>query len=436
MEREKLGTLVDCLSKAVDGLPARAEWPDSRYSNRDAINGAFGAFFFQFPSFLRYMREMEDEVKRNNAESLFEVKGIPSDNQIRNIADGIDPGLLDPVFNETLKVADRSGVIEQYRVLGDGVLIPIDGLWYYSSLKKSCSHCLTKKVKDKDGNKVTVYFHAAVAGAVVKPGCNKVLPVAPEIIRNTDGKEKQDCERASGKRWVKAHGEEYQWMKPTLLGDDLYSNKPFCEEVRGNGFNFIFTCKEATHPWLFETIRDSEIHEIRDIKWDASKKRHVKYTWKYLNGVPIRYDERNPFLVNYLSLEIRPEGSEKPTYFNSWVTNWPITDLNVAYLALCGRTRWKTENEHNNVLKHRGYNLEHNFGHGKEHAADIFFLLNLLAFQFHTILEYCDIEYSLTVATFCARVAFFEALRVLIRRRYFASWDEFLRYVRGRDANC
>jgi hypothetical protein len=149
--------------------------------------------------------------------------------------------------------------------------------------------------------------------------------------------------------------------------------------------------------------------------------------------VPIRYDEKDIFLVNYFSFEIRTEGATKPNYYNSWITNKPVTDMNVAYLAECGRARWKIENEHHNVLKNRGYNLEHNFGHGGSHAADIFFLLNLLALQFHTILEYCDLEYQLTYSTFPARVAFFEALRVLIRRRYFDSWEKFLQYVRGKD---
>jgi hypothetical protein len=159
----------------------------------------------------------------------------------------------------------------------------------------------------------------------------------------------------------------------------------------------------------------------------------VIYTWRYLNDVPIRYDEKDPYLVNYFSFEIRNEGAQKPSYSNSWVTDKLISDKNVVYLAECGRTRWKIENEHNNVLKNRGYNLEHNFGHGSSHAADIFFLLNILAFQFHTILEYCDLEYKLTYSTFPARVAFFESLRVLIRRRYFSSWVEFLLYVRGKD---
>ena len=424
---------MDCLSAAMDKMPKRGEYSASKYSNRDAVNSAFGAFFFQFPSFLRYMRELKEREKRDNVQSLFGVKGIPSENQIRNMADEVEPSGITPVFNDSLKAAQQSGVISEYRVLDGGVLMAIDGLWYFNSAKINCRHCLKKQVKDKEGEEHTEYYHAAVAGALVKPGSNKVLPVAAEIIRNTDGEKKQDCERTAGKRWLDAHADEYRWLKPTLLGDDLYSNRPFCEKVIESGWDFIFTCKEESHQWLTETIKNSYPHEVRDVKWDARKKKHIAYTWRYFNDAPIRYDEKAPFMVNYFSFDIKAEGSKKTNYSNSWVTNKPITDMNVAYLAECGRARWKIENEHNNVLKNRGYNLEHNFGHGSSHAADIFFLLNLLALQFHTILEYCDLEYQLTYSTFSSRVAFFEALRVLIRRRYFASWPEFLRYVRGKD---
>ena len=60
MDRGKLGTLVDCLSDAAGKLPERPEYSASKYSNQDAVNSAFGAFFFQFPSLLRYMRELQD----------------------------------------------------------------------------------------------------------------------------------------------------------------------------------------------------------------------------------------------------------------------------------------------------------------------------------------------------------------------------------------
>jgi hypothetical protein len=80
---------------------------------------------------------------------------------------------------------------------------------------------------------------------------------------------------------------------------------------------------------------------VKEEKWDPRKKKRVTYAWKYLNGAPIRYDERDPCIVNYFSLEIKAAGATKASYFNSWITNKPITDKNVVYLAECRRTRWK-----------------------------------------------------------------------------------------------
>jgi hypothetical protein len=69
------------------------------------------------------------------------------------------------------------------------------------------------------------------------------------------------------------------------------------------------------------------------------------------------------------------------TYRNSF-----ITPNNVAEFAACGRP----ENETFNVLKTKGYNLEHNFGHGKQHLASVLVTLNLLAFAFHTACDIAD----------------------------------------------
>ena len=110
MERGKLGTLVDCLSETVDKLPERPEYSASKYTNRDAVNSAFGALFFQFPSLLRYMRELQEREKRDNVQSLFDVKGIPSDNHIRNIVDEIEPSAINPVFSvcpQSLRITIR-----------------------------------------------------------------------------------------------------------------------------------------------------------------------------------------------------------------------------------------------------------------------------------------------------------------------------------------
>jgi hypothetical protein len=72
----------------------------------------------------------------------------------------------------------------------------------------------------------------------LKPGSGAVIPVMAEAIRNGDGEQKQDCEHEAGKRWLVAHGQEYRWLKATLLGDDLYSDQPLCEHVLQAGMSF------------------------------------------------------------------------------------------------------------------------------------------------------------------------------------------------------
>jgi hypothetical protein len=85
------------------------------------------------------------------------------------------------------------------------------------------------------------------------------------------------------------------------------------------------------------------------------------------------------------------------------------------------------------VLKNRGYNLEHNFGHGKKHAAKMFFLLNLLAFQFHTLLELGDEGYRKARASVGRRDMFFYPMQAALRYALHEMWREFLLFVRGED---
>jgi hypothetical protein len=90
-------------------------------------------------------------------------------------------------------------------------------------------------------------------------------------------------------------------------------------------------------------------------------------------------------LVNYLTYEVWNVERKEADYQNSWITNKTITRSNVVEMAKVGRSRWKIENEHNRTLKHGGYNLKHNEGHGKEHAAQIFCMLKLITFLIHGV---------------------------------------------------
>jgi hypothetical protein len=94
--------------------------------------------------------------------------------------------------------------------------------------------------------------------------------------------------------------------------------------------------------------------------------------------VPLRHGA-DAMTVNWLMIENRNAAGEV-TYRNSLITDLPVNPDTVVELAACGKARWEIENESFNTLKTKGYNLEHNFGHGKQHLSAVLATLNLLAF--------------------------------------------------------
>jgi hypothetical protein len=140
--------------------------------------------------------------------------------------------------------------------------------------------------------------------------------------------------------------------------------------------------------------------------------------------VPLR-DGVDAMTVNWLMIEIRNAAGEL-TYRNSFITDLPTDRDTVVELAACGRARWKIENESFNTLKTKGYNLEHNFGHGTQHLSAVLAILNLLAFVFHTV---ADLTYDLWLQAINkagARSRFFQHLRSITVFLVFPSWQNLL----------
>ena len=105
---------------------------------------------------------------------------------------------------------------------------------------------------------------------------------------------------------------------------------------------------------------------------------------------------------------------------------------NVVDVARVSRGRWKIENENNNVLKTKGYHLEHNFGHGQTYLTAFLLSLNLLAFLFHTVLEWSDAKYVLLRQVLARRQTFFQDIQALMRYMVFDHWDHLMDFmIRG-----
>jgi TfoX/Sxy family transcriptional regulator of competence genes len=378
-------------------------------------------FFTQTPSFLAYQRMMQGSKGQSNAQSLFGVHQIPSDNHIRDLLDPVKPEQVFPVFEEILQVLEQQGQLEGFRAVADTLLIALDGTEYFSSSQIHCSACSSRTLKSEE----THYFHSVITPVIVCPGQTDVIALVPEFIVPQDGHDKQDCENAAAKRWLSQHGQRFSPLRVTVLGDDLYCHQPLCQQLLEQQFNFILVCRPQSHTTLYEHLEGIDLAIVTTKRWTG--KVEETYTYRYLNGVPLR-DSDDALLVNWCELTVsRPDG--KVTYKNSFATNHIITDDTVTEIVLAGRTRWKVENENNNTLKTKGYNLEHNFGHGKQHLSSFLATLNILSLLFHTLLELLDQKYKLLRAHLPTRKTFFDDLRALTRYMYFHSWDHLLTFM-------
>ena len=118
------------------------------------------------------------------------------------------------------------------------------------------------------------------------------------------------------------------------------------------------------------------------------------YTYRYANQLPLRGDQ-GALQVNWCELSVTREDTGEQVYRNAFITDFEVVETTVEAIVRDGRARWKVENENNNVLKTKGYHLEHNFGHGGQYLASLLLSLNLLAFLFHTVLDLVDEKYRL-----------------------------------------
>ncbi len=415
------------LHQHIDHLPDhRKPSPNTRYTIQDAVLGALGIFFTQSPSFLEYQRRMQHTMGHNNAQTLFGVEKIPCDNQIRTLLDPIAPSHFDPVFVEVFERLAQHHLFDSFRVLGDQLLVAMDGTNYFSSQALSCQNCLRRQL----ANGQTLYYHSAITPVVVCPGRAQVIALPPEYIMPQDGHDKQDCEQMAGKRWLHKHANTVAPHHVTLLGDDLYSKQPFCALALEKGFNFLLVCKPDSHPTLSQRLAfwhaNDGIAACERRHWNGRFTEVSRY--RSLNDV-LLLDGKDALSVNWFEITVINAKTGEQLYHNSFITNHRVTAENVAAVAQAGRGRWKIENENNNVLKTKGYHVEHNFGHGQQYLAAVMLSFNLLAFLFHTVLEWSDDKYALLRRVLVRRQTFFDDLRALTRYMVFDSWDHLIDFM-------
>ncbi len=77
-------------------------------------------------------------------------------------------------------------------------------------------------------------------------------------------------------------------------------------------------------------------------------------------------------------------------------------------------------------MKNHGYELEHNFGHGKQFLAMILAAFNLLAFAWHSVLDLLEPPWQAAREAAAKRTRFFTSLVTLTAYIIFPDWPTLL----------
>jgi Fe2+ or Zn2+ uptake regulation protein len=423
----KINQLIRFLIKELDDLPdSRKPGNNTKYEISDAVLSAFSIFFTQSPSFLEHQRLMKKMKEKDNASSLFKINKIPCDNQIRNLLDPVAAQTIYPVYQKIYQWLKEQNILDKFLYLEREILIALDGTEYFSSKKINCPHCNSRNHR----NGTTTYFHGCVIPAIVSPNQKQVISLEPEFIKKQDGHQKQDCENAAVKRWLNKNLQKQYAHPVTLLGDDLYSRQPICELALSKNYNFIFVCRETSHKTLYEWLdfleKSGEVKTLEKKEYHARKE--LIYRYRYTNKIPLKSGD-DSLQVNWCEVTIINQKTSEFIYQNSWVTNHKINNNNVEKIVKAGRSRWKIENESNNILKNHGYNLEHNFGHGQNNLCEMLLSLNLLAFLFHSVLDLANFTYQKVRELSVSRRSFFNDIRALLKYFWFATWQDLLDFI-------
>lgn len=418
--------MVDKLKESLAQIPEHRTGKNVTYELEDAGLAAFSVFFMQCPSFLAYQRDMQRRKGYNNAQGLFGVERIPSDGQIRNLLDPVEPGYLGEVFWGIYADLEAEGYLENYQGVDDTRLISLDGTQYFSSQKVRCDNCRVTEREDE-----TYYSHQVLLAVLCGAAQSQVVCLEPEFITPQDGHDKQDCEQQALKRWVKRNAGRFGDGEVTVLADDLHAHQPICELLRSKQMHFILTCKEESHPTLYEELElltrvegGMATHRVR--QWNG--RFHEEWVYQWAQHVPLRGDAKTQY-VNWCALTIFHADTGDKLYHCAWITDHSLDKQRVVPVVRDGRSRWKVENEGINVLKNHGYHFEHNYGHGQQHLSTLLLTLLLLAFLFHTAMALSCERYQAVREELATRRTFFNDLRALTRYLYFPSWQQLLIFM-------
>lgn len=274
------------------------------------------------------------------------------------------------------KIYEKSKILNKYNIV-------LDSTRFQKAHKKVSQEWLSQTVDGQTTYYVAVEEAKLVANEMAVSLCN-------EIIKNTDGKEKQDCEINAAKRLIQKIKEYYPRLPIRIIADSLYPCKDIIKICEKNKLEYIFVLKDEKIPTLTKEFFDLVGIEKGNIKFEENKEKAVLILW--VNKVD--YEGLKTNIIRQITYNKDTKQISKWM----WITNREVSKDNVEKIIICAKTRDYVENQGFKEQKvTTGIDLEHVYSKDIKAIKVIYTIIQIV----HLILQI--IEHSDIVGNFAKK---------------------------------
>jgi hypothetical protein len=343
VSRHRLEAYLDKVfdfSDLVSALPEGRQWPQHAW--KKVFDAVFLGSVMQIPSLLQIEAECRDG-------SLAKRIGPISDDTLGYALQRQSP---EPVFALGCEIArrlKRNGVLHSDWSRGL-VVAAVDGIEICSSFARCCDACMEREIQHKVNGELRTdiqYYHRIVVVAVVSTPFP--IPLGLRFQKNGEGEVAcalallQDLTGQLGRRFL-----------DVLVGDALYLQAPFVQEVERLGLAWAFTLKENQPALLREAEeltapsptgvgtepgREIQYWHLPEVDWPVANRfvRVVK---------TVRTESRRPVAFTEKDAP-RAKGRTPVTRqsTNFYATNFELGSVTPLFIHQLGRSRWRIDTE-------------------------------------------------------------------------------------------
>jgi hypothetical protein len=354
----------------------------SEYDLVELITGCIAMFLFKEGSRNAFNNDRQEETFKENYATIFKLQ-LPHMDTVDEVMRKLEEIELEKLKTSMVKTLLNKKVLHKYRFLKKWFLVAVDGSGMASYSKRHCDNCLTKT---SSKGKITYSHHVLEAKLICANGFS--ISLATEWVENTEKEfEKQDCEQKAFKRLAKKLKKMYPRLPICITADGLYPNITFFDICKENQWNFIVTFQDGNLPSVWKQI-NSNRETVKNKKCSNSNQKAdtiVSRNYQWLNELD--YHGHKLGFLECCETVTDNKGSEKSKGYFIHITNFKISDSDVARISEAGRLRWKIENEGFNTQKNLGYKLKHKYSRVSWLAAKNYYQCLQIAHLINQLLE-------------------------------------------------